>query len=116
MPVHSHLNKREAVSVRLIDEKRMLRRHNALSVLHTGQILNLHMQRLQCLGQLVLQGIRSDSRCVGHGGVDGGVRTRGKGKCPGGSVRAEKIAAASAQDVQGGGAGEHQVWWEEGEE
>ena len=90
----------------------MLRRHNAISNFHTRQILNLHMQRLQCLSQFVLQGIGSDSRCISHGGVDGGVGARGKGKCPGGNLRTEKIAAASAQDVQGGGAGEHQVWWE----
>lgn len=111
MPVHSHLSRTRLLEG-LIDDRR-LRRHSAISI-HTGKILNFHMLRLQRLSQLVLQRIGSDSRCVGHGGVDGGVGARGEGECSGGNLRAEKIAAASAQDVQGGGAGEHQVWCEGG--
>lgn len=72
------------------------------------------MLRLQRFGQLVLQGFCGDSRCVGHSSVDGGVRACGERKRDPLDVivRAEEIAAASAQDGEGGGAGEHQVWSE----
>lgn len=71
------------------------------------------MLRLQLIKQLELQRVRSDTRGVGHGSVDGGEGTRGEGE--GGALgnRTEEIATAS-QDSEIGSAGEHQARSERG--
>ena len=70
------------------------------------------MLRLELLGQLELQRLRGDARGIGHSSVDGGEGSRGEGEGGEGGALGrnwtEEIATASAQDSEGGGAGEHQ--------
>lgn len=87
------------------------RRSNATEIVHTRQILNLDMQRLQLLSQLPLQPVRRNTRCcVCHccvHGRSGSCGQREERLLGGGG--AEKISAASSEEC---GAGVHEVWWE----
>lgn len=78
------------------------------TILRTRQILDIHVLSLQLLHKLVLQRVRCDARGIGHCGVDGSEGARGEREEGAGGVRAEEIAAASAQDSEGGRAGKHQ--------
>lgn len=66
------------------------------------------MVSLQLLHELVLQRVRCDAGGIGHCGVDGSEGARGEREKGAGGGRAEEIAAASAQDSEGGCAGKHQ--------